>query len=185
VQRTGRQELDGFGQELRRSTEATRSEMNAARIELAHRVTTQQQEFLQRFQTAMGGALEAGVTDARKRVEEGFEPLLNSWRAMTDAHQQEMQRVYGQMGEEAAEHYKSKLENVSNQWMLATVSSLDHQSRDMISGIAVTAEEKLREACNLVFASIGDSLRERLKEIAAGFNLPDAPTRAKSANIGS
>jgi hypothetical protein len=185
VQRTGRQELDGFGHELRRSTEESRSEMNAARVELAHRVTTEQQEFLQRFQSAMGGALEAGVADARKRVEQGFEPLLNSWKSMTDAHQQEMQRVYGQMGEEAAEHYKSKLEKVSNQWMLATVASLDHQSRDMISGIAATAEEKLREACNQVFAGIGESLRERLKEIASSFALPEPPTRAKSANTGS
>ena len=104
---------------------------------------------------------------------------------MTGAHQKEMERVYGQMGEQAADHYKNKLENVSNQWMLATVASLDHQSRDMISGIAATAEEKLREACNQVFAGIGESLRERLKEIASGFTLPDPPTRAKSANTGS
>jgi hypothetical protein len=185
VQRTGRQELDGFGEELQRSAEHTRAEMNAARVELAHRVTSEQQEFLRRFQTGMGGALEAGVADARKQVEEGFAPLLDSWKSMTDAHQKEMQRVYGQMGEHAAEHYKSKLENVSNQWMLATVASLDHQSRDMISGIAASAEEKLREACNQVFAGIGESLRERLKEIASGFTLPEPPTRAKSANRGS
>jgi hypothetical protein len=185
VQRTGRQELDGFGAELRRSTEETRSEMDAARVELAHRVTAEQQEFLRRFQLAMGGALEAGVADARKRVEEGFEPLLNSWKSMTEAHQKEMERAYRQMGEDAAEHYKSKLENVSNQWMLATVASLDHQSRDMISGIAATAEEKLREACNQVFAGIGESLRERLKEIASELTPPEPSDRAKSANTGN
>jgi len=185
VQRTGRQELDGFGKELQRSKEEARSEMNAAREELAHRVTSEQQEFLRRFQAAMGGALEAGVADGRKKVEEGFEPLLASWKSMTDAHQKEMERAYGQMGEQAAEQYKSKLENVSNQWMLATVASLDHQSRDLISGIAATAEERLREACAQVFAGVGESLRERLKEIASGFTLPEPPTRAKSANTGS
>jgi hypothetical protein len=185
VQRTGRQELDGFSEELLRSKEGARREMDAARAELAHRVTSEQQEFLRRFQMAMGGALEAGVADARKRVEEGFAPLLDSWKSMTDAHQREMQRAYGQMGEQAAEHYKSRLENVSNQWMLATVASLDHQSRDLISGIAAAAEEKLREACNQVFAGIGESLRERLKEIASGFTLPEPPTRAKSANTGN
>jgi hypothetical protein len=185
VQRTGRHELDGFGAELRRSKQETQSEMNAASADMAHRVTSEQQEFLQRFQSAMGGALEAGVADARKRVEEGFQPLLESWKSMTDAHQKDMQRAYGEMGEQAAEHYKNRLENVSNQWMLATVASLDHQSRDMISGIAVTAEERLREACNQLFANIGESLRERLKEIASGFTLPDPNTRAKSANPGS
>jgi len=185
VQRTGRQELDGFGKELQRAREEARSDMNAAREELAHRVTSEQQEFLRRFQASMGGALEAGVADARKKVEEGFEPLLASWKSMTDAHQREMERAYGQIGERAVEHYRSRLENVSNQWMLATVASLDHQSRDLISGIAATAEQRLREACAQVFAGVGESLRERLKEIASGFTLPKPPAQAKSANTGS
>jgi len=76
----------------------------------------------------MSGALDAGVAEAQKKVSEGFAPLLDSWKAMTAAHQQEMQNIYGRMGEHAAEQYKSRLENVSNQWMLATVASLDHQS---------------------------------------------------------
>src|SRR6266403_2189156 len=186
VQRTGRQELDGFGKELRRAREEARSDMNAAREELAHRVTSEQQEFLRRFQASMGGALEAGVADARKKVEEGFEPLLASWKSMTDAHQKEMESAYGRMGEQATEQYKSRLENVSNQWMLATVASLDHQSREMISGIAATAEEKLRQACAKVFDGVGESLRERLKEMAQDLTPPtEPPTRAKSANTGS
>src|SRR6266404_4131115 len=185
VQRTGRQELDGFNQEVRRSQDEARQQLDAARVEFTQKTTAEQQEFLRRFQAAMGGALEAGVADARKKVEEGFEPLLASWKSMTDAHQQEMERTYGQIGEQAVEHYKSKLENVSNQWMLATVASLDHQSRDLISGIAATAEERLREACAHVFAGIGESLRERLREIASGFTAPDSPARAKSANSGS
>ena len=133
----------------------------------------------------MGAALAAGVAEAQKKVSEGFGPLLDSWKAMTVAHQQEMQSIYGQMGEHAAEQYKSRLENVSNQWMLATVASLDHQSRDLISGIAATAEQRLREACAQVFAGVGESLRERLKEIASGFTLPEPPAQAKSANTGS
>jgi vacuolar-type H+-ATPase subunit E/Vma4 len=69
--------------------------------------------------------------------------------------------------------------------MLATVASLDHQSREMISGIAATAEEKLREACAQVFAGVGESLRERLREIAESFASPEPPTRAKGASTGS
>ncbi len=185
IQRTGRRELDGFDEELRRSKEEARVEMNAARLETAQRATAEQEGFLRRFQAAMAGALEAGVAEAQKKVSDGFEPLLDSWKSMTLAHQKEMQGVYSQLSEQAAEHYTSRLENVSNQWMLATVASLDHQSRDMIAGIAATAEEKLREACTQVFAGIGESLRERLKEIAQSFTPPSEPsTRAKSANTG-
>jgi hypothetical protein len=156
------------------------------RVELLQKTTAEQEGFLRRFQSSMGGALEAGVAEAQKKVSEGFGPLLDSWKAMTVAHQQEMQNIFAQTGEQAAEQYKSRLENVSNQWMLATVASLDHQSRDMITGIAAAAEEKLREACAQVFAGVGESLRERLREMAQSFTPPvQPPGQAKSANIGA
>src|SRR5258708_2745602 len=186
IQRTGRQELDGFGKELRRSADGARVELDAARMDLAQKTTAEQEAFLRRFQSSMGGALEAGVAEAQKKVSEGFAPLLDSLKGMTVAHRQEMQSIYGQMGEQAAEQYKSRLENVSNQWMLATVASLDHQSREMISGIAATAEEKLREACAQVFAGVGESLRERLREMAQSFTPPtEPPERAKTAHTGN
>jgi hypothetical protein len=186
IQRTGRQELAGFNEEVHRSTDNARLQLDAARMELAQKTTAEQEAFLRRFQASMVGALEEGVAEAQKKVSEGFGPLLDSWKAMTVAHQQEMQSIYGQMGEHAAEQYKSRLENVSNQWMLATVASLDHQSREMISGIAATAEEKLREACAQVFAGVGESLRERLREMAQSITSPtDPPDRAKSANTSS
>jgi len=185
IQRTGRQELEGFNDEVRRSRDGARLQLDAARMELAQQTTAEQEVFLRRFHTSMGGALEAGIAEAQKKVAEGFETLLDSWKTMTMAHQQEMHGIYHQMGEEAAEQYKSRLENVSNQWMLATVASLDHQSREMISGIAATAEEKLREACAQVFAGVGESLRERLREMAQSFTPPvEPPTRAKGANTG-
>jgi hypothetical protein len=179
IQRTARRELDGYNQELKHSTEEERTM-------LARQVTAEQDAFLNRFQAALGGVLQAGVGEAQKKVSEGFAPLLEQWKSMTEAHQKEMQRIYDRMGEEAAEHYKNRMESVSNQWMLATVASLDHQSREMISGIAATAEEKLREACTQVFAGVGESLRERLTEIAKQFASPaESPARAKSANSGA
>jgi hypothetical protein len=179
IQRTGRHELDGFNEELQRSA-------NEARADMGRQITAEQEGFLRRFHGALGDALEAGVTEAQKKVSEGFAPLLELWKSMTDAHQKEMQATYDLMGEQAAEHHKARLESVSNQWMLATAASLDHQSRKMLSGIAATAEEKLRETCALVFAGVGESLRERLSEIAKGFTLPpEPPDRAKSAKSGS
>lgn len=52
------------------------------------------------------------------------------------------------------------------------MTSLDHQSRDVVTGIAATAEEKLRETCNRVFADLGEVLRERLQQIAAKWDPP-------------
>jgi hypothetical protein len=164
IQRHARQDLEGFETELQRSTVETRTQMEAARSELAQRVTSEQEDFLRRFQEGMSNAMETGVAQAHLRVQAGFEPLLESWKSMTGAQQREMQSIYSRIGEEAAEHYRARLDNVSNQWMLATVSSLDHQSRESVARIAANAEERLRETCTKVFADIGDALRDRMRQ---------------------
>jgi len=186
IQRTARQELDGFGEELQRSAFETRAQMDAARAEHAQRVTAEQEDFLRRFQAGMSGALDAGVADAYQRVQSGLAPLLDSWKSMTDAHQADLQSVYAQIGEQSAERHKNRLENVSTQWMLATVAALDHQSRDVVKGIAEAAEAKLREACVQVFADMGETLRERLKEIVSSLSpSPEPPERARTATTGN
>jgi flagellar biosynthesis/type III secretory pathway protein FliH len=177
IQRTARQELGGYNEELKRTTAQERTE-------LAQQVSSEQEAFLKRFQDSLGGALQTGVEEAQKTVSEGFAPLLEQWKTMTDAHQQEMKRVYERIGDQAAEHHKTRLEGVSNQWLLATVASLDHQSREMISGVAAAAEERLRAACSQVFEGVGDSLRQRLSEIAKNFTPPTEPPRAKGAGTG-
>jgi hypothetical protein len=177
IRSTARQELGGYQEELERSTAQERSE-------LARQVSSEQASFLKRFQESLGGVLQAGVAEAQKSVSEGFAPLLEQLKTMTDAQQQEMQQVYERIGEQAAQQHKTRLESVSNQWLLATVSSLDHQSREMISGIAATTEERLRAACAQVFEGMGDSLRQRLSEIAKNFAEPPSPL-AKGAGTGS
>src|SRR2546429_440960 len=144
IQRTARQELGGYNEELKRSTVQARSG-------LAQQVSSEQAAFLKRFQESLGGVFQASVAEAQKTVSQGLAPLLEQWKTMTDAHQQEIKRVYDRIGEQAEEQHKTRLESVSNQWLLATVSSLDHNSREMISGIAAAAEEKLRAACAQVF----------------------------------
>jgi hypothetical protein len=172
IQRHARQDLDGFEAELRKSGAEARMQLDAAHVELTQKVTSEQEDFLRRFQGAMGGVMEAGVAEANEKVQLGFEPLLRSWKSMTEAHQTEMYEIYTRLGEQAAGQYRERLDNVSNQWMLATVTSLDHQSRDAVARIAVTAEEKLRETCTKVFADTGDSLRERLQQIASNLSAP-------------
>jgi hypothetical protein len=175
IQRHARQELGGFEEELQKSATETRVQINAMHSDLAQRLTIEQEDFLRRFQKEMTGAVQAGVAEAHQRVEEDFTPLLDAWKSMIEAHQKEMREIYGHIAEQAAEHYRGRLENVSNQWMLATVTSLDHQSRDVITGIAAAAEEKLRDTCTNVFAGIGEALRDRLQQIAANFNVPMPP----------
>jgi hypothetical protein len=185
IQRTARQELDGFGEELQRSAVDARVQLDASQVELAHRVSAGQEEFLRRFEGTMSAAMEASVTDAQQRVQAGFGPLVDAWKSMTDAHQQEMRGIYNQMGEQATDQHRVRLENVSNQWLLATVASLDHQSRDIVSNFTSVAQEKLRETSTQVFEEVGEALRERLHRITRNLVPPTEPTeRSKSTTAG-
>jgi hypothetical protein len=175
IQRQARQELDGFGEEAQRSLGETRSQLDAARAELSQKVTAEQGAFLRQFQAAMSGAVHAGVADANARVKAGLSPLIESWQSTVEAHRTEMLNIYSQMSNQSAEHHRSRLENVSNQWMLATVASLDHQSREAVNSIAAKAAETLRETCAQVFANVGDTLRDRLQQIASRLTAPEPP----------
>ncbi len=174
IQRQARQELDGFDQETQRSLGETRSQLDAARAELSQKVTAEQEAFLRQFHSSMSSAVERGVADANAKVKAGMSPLLESWQSTVEVHRTEMRGIYAQLSNQAAEVHRGRLENVSNQWMLATVASLDHQSREAVAGIASKAEETLRETCAQVFAGVGETLRDRLQQIAASLKIPES-----------
>jgi len=138
-------------------------------------LTAEQEHFLRRFQAGMANALDSGIREAQEKVTSGFGPLLESWKAMSEQQQNELRASLAQISTDATGEYKHRLENVSNTWILATVAKLDHQSRDVVTGISASAEDKLRAACNEVFANVGESLKKRLQEITADLGKPAGP----------
>lgn len=176
IQRQGREELAGFAEVVQETATASFAQLQSHRAELAKQTTTEQEEFLQKFRGALSGALESGIGEARAKVQEGFAPLLESWKKMVESHQTEMAKNYAQLGDQAAEQYRNRLENVSNSWMVATVTTLDKQARDLMATIANDAEAKMRETCSQVFENLGDTLKKRLSELGekAGEKSKDA-----------
>lgn len=175
IQRNARHELEGFSELNNRALEESQEKLDIARVEFGQNLTSQQEEFLRRFQSEMTEALSKGVLDARVKVETDFSSLWDSWKKMSEASRNEMQGTVSKLSNEGAEQYRARLENISNSWMVATVATLDHQSREVIAKIAATAEERLREATTEVFARFGDTLRERLQQLAGGFDKPAPP----------
>ena len=166
IQRHGREELEGFGAAVRETASSSFAQLQANRMEVAQQTALEQEEFLQRFRGALSGALESGIGEAREKVQAGFAPLLESWKQMAEAHEAEMVKQYTELSNHAAEQYRNRLENVSNSWMVATVTTLDKQARDVMASIATEAETKIRESCSQVFESLGDTIKERLRQLA-------------------
>lgn len=185
IQRQARTELDGFGGEAQRTLNETRAILGMVRTELAQTVSAEQEAFLRQFRERMGGAIEAGVSNAQQQVQATLAPLLDTWKSTVESHRNELRTTYQELSQQAAEQHRDRLQNVSNQWMLATVASLNHQSREAVAGIAAIADEKLRETCAQVFAGVGDALRERLQKIAEGFSAhPPQPPLSRGQSAG-
>jgi hypothetical protein len=169
IQRQARTELDGFTQETQRVLSDTQNLLGAARAALTQELTAEQETFLREFRSRMSGAIEVEVSQAQEKAQSTLNPLLESWRNTVETHRHQMQSAYQELSNHSAELHRNRLENVSNQWMLATVASLNQQSREAVASIAAIAEDKLRETCSQVFANVGESLRERLQQIASSF----------------
>jgi hypothetical protein len=178
IQRNARQELEGFTELMNKSVELSRERLDETREAIARRVTAEQEEFLRRFHTGITGAVEKGLNEAQEEVKATFATLLQSWNTMSEAKRTELRETFGKISDESAAGYRDRLENISNSWMVATVTTLDHQSRDVIAKIAATAEERLREASAEVFARFGDTLKERLQQIALGFDTGKNPPKS-------
>jgi hypothetical protein len=169
IQRNARQELEGFMELMQKTVEQSRERMDAAREELNYKTTMQQEDFLRRFQSGLDTTVEKGLKESQQKVQGEFQALWESWRRMTEAQQTEVRGNFHELSDEAVGEFRGRLENIANSWMVATVATLNHQSKEVIAQIASAAEERLREASSEVFAKFGDTLRERLQQIAAGF----------------
>jgi hypothetical protein len=169
IQRNARQELEGFMELMQKTVEQSRERMDAAREELNYKVTMQQEDFLRRFQGGLNETVEKGVQDSKDKLQGEFQGLWDSWKKMNETQREEVRGGFHKLSDEAVGEFRGRLENIANSWMVATVATLNHQSKEVIAQIATTAEEKLREASSEVFAKFGDTLRERLQQIAAGF----------------
>ena len=53
IQRNARQELDGFNELMKKSVEISREKLDATRVEISHKITAEQEEFLRRFHDSM------------------------------------------------------------------------------------------------------------------------------------
>jgi len=169
IQRHARQELDGFSEVMNQTASESNRQFAASRDALAQRLTEEQEGFLKRFQVGMATALDSGIREAQEKISGGFAPLWESWKAMTEKHREELRGALAELSNTATGDFKTRLDNVSNTWLLTTVAKLDHQSREVVSGLSASAEERLRAACSEVFANVGESLRKRLQEITADF----------------
>ncbi|MBI3484981.1 MAG: hypothetical protein HY012_07505 [Acidobacteria bacterium] len=118
------------------------------------------------FQTRVAERLRQSVNEAKQEFQTQLVPVLDNWRAEARAHQEQWLQSLGRKENESVEQFKLRLENVSNSWMVAAVTTLSQHSQGVLDSLARAVEQRLRDTCAEVFAGVGESMRQRLLGIS-------------------
>jgi len=135
------------------------------------------ENFVAEFQDRLNERVELGVNQARKDLDDQWTSMSETWRQERDQQYRAWLERLNQASAEAVDGYRQRLENTSNSWLVASVTSLSQHSEEVIKSMAQAAEIRLRDTCSNVFAGLGDTIRQRLlgisSELSSGQNPPE------------
>ncbi|MGH9736479.1 MAG: hypothetical protein ACRD8A_18060 [Candidatus Acidiferrales bacterium] len=142
----------------RQTTEKTRSDMEFSR-----------EGVLADFQKSIDDRLQRGIEHAKEKLHSELQPLMRAVDATWQSRQRDWVEQLNNTTDESIEQYKSRLENASNSWLLASATTLGQHSQAVLDTIAKAAEKRLRDTCRDVLANMGDTLKERMMGLSSGF----------------
>jgi hypothetical protein len=162
-----------FADETHRVASNTLSEFDQAAQDAAERTRAElqatQNNSLGEFREELIKNVAQGVSQARISLESQLKPLMEQWHAQREQQERAWLGQLNRASDDAIEQYKTRLENASNSWLLASATTLGQHSQAVIEALATAAEKRLRETFSDVLANMGDSLRQRLMGISTDF----------------
>ncbi len=162
VHRVTSESLRRFEQVSREALEKARADMEFGR-----------EGSLLEYQKVIDERMMMGVEQATVHLQSQLGPLIEQWESRREIEKKEWMEQLKKSNDEAIELYKSRLENASNSWLLASATTLGQHSQTVLDTIAKAAEKRLRETCSEVLGSMGDTLKARLLGLSTDFG-PEA-----------
>jgi hypothetical protein len=180
ARRAAQVELERFTAGLRNSFDQSTAHFEAHAVQVRARMGTETRQFIADFQ----GALNQRATESLQTSKRDLESQVVASREAAVAAQQMQEQKFedslSHASDEAMETYKGRMENASNAWLLTSTATLSQKAEQQIETLARNAELKLRDTFTQVFASVGDSLRERLLGITASMPSSSKPPASEN-----
>jgi hypothetical protein len=154
---------------LRRFEESSREALEKARSDMEFN----REGSLTEFQSKLDERMLDGVEQARVYLQSQLMPIVENWQAQQEQEKKAWMERLKQTTDESIEHYKERLENASNSWLLASATTLGQHSQTVLDTIAKAAEKRLRDTCSEVLSGMGDTLKNRLLGLSADFRPDD------------
>jgi hypothetical protein len=150
---------------LRRFEETSREALEKARSDMEFN----REGSLTEFQSSLDQRMLDGVEQARVYLQSQLMPIVENWQAQQEQEKKAWMERLKTATDENIEHYKERLENASNSWLLASATTLGQHSQTVLDTIAKAAEKRLRDTCSEVLSGMGDTLKNRLLGLSADF----------------
>jgi hypothetical protein len=154
---------------LRRFEESSREALEKARSDMEFN----REGSLTEFQSSLDQRMLDGVEQARVYLESQLMPIVENWQTQQEQEKKAWMERLKKATDENIEHYKERLENASNSWLLASATTLGQHSQTVLDTIAKAAEKRLRDTCSEVLSGMGDTLKNRLLGLSADFRPND------------
>jgi hypothetical protein len=154
---------------LRRFEETSREALEKARSDMEFN----REGSLVEFQSSLDQRMLDGVEQARVYLQSQLMPIVENWQAQQEQEKKAWMERLKKTTDENIEHYKERLENASNSWLLASATTLGQHSQTVLDTIAKAAEKRLRDTCSEVLSGMGDTLKNRLLGLSADFRPDD------------
>jgi hypothetical protein len=164
--RTAQGELERFNAALHNSFDQSSAHFEAHAVQVRTRMGSETRQFIADFQIALNQRAMDSLQSSKRELES---QVTATREAVIAAHQLQHEKFEDSLShasDEAMETYKGRMENASSVWLLNSTAALNEQAEKQIETLARNAELKLRETFTQVFATVGDSLRERLLGVA-------------------
>ncbi len=157
------------GESLRRFEDASRQALEKARSDVEYN----REASLAEFQKALDQKMTQGVEQAQVFLQSQLAPLIEALEENRQKQQREWVENLKKSTEESIGQYKSRLENASNSWLLASATTLGQHSQGVLDNLAKAAEKRMRESIAGVLAGMGDTLKDRLLGLSSDLGAKD------------
>lgn len=170
ARRAAQVELERFSAALRNSFDQSAAHFEAHSTQVRARLSTETRQFIADFQINLSQRAQESLRATSRDLDQQSAAHREAARAEGTEQERQFAISLSQASDAAMENYKGRMENASNAWLLTTAAKLNEHAEDQIESLARAAEIKLRQVFSQVFASVGDSLRDRLLGV-----VPPAP----------
>jgi hypothetical protein len=157
------------GESLRRFEDASRQALEKARSDVEYN----REASLAEFQKTLDQKMTQGVEQAQVFLQSQLAPLIEALEENRQKQQRDWTENLKKSTEDSIEQYKSRLENASNSWLLASATTLGQHSQAVLDTLAKAAEKRMRESIAGVLAGMGDTLKDRLLGISSDLGAED------------